>query len=167
MAVAPYPTLPSAETDHVSAVTSADMNAVINALKSAPGGHVVAPVTLTASSTTTTTAEIDSGLTVTTPTIPSNRWLKITVDLYVGSSVNTDAVDVYLQKDGSKVQHALAIAATSNRVGIVYWDSPSNAAHTYKVSFKRNAGTGNVFVYGSVVASGLEPWLSVEDRGAA
>jgi hypothetical protein len=167
VAVTPYPTLPSAETDHVSLITSSDMNAVINAFKNGPQGHVSAPATLTASSATTTTAEIDSGLTITTPIIPTGRWLKITADFYAASSVNTDVVDVYVQRDGTKIQHAVVAAANDNRACIVTWDNPTNAAHTYKVSFKRNAGTGNVFIYGSTPASALEPWLSVEDDGAA
>lgn len=167
MAVTPYPTLPSTLTDYVSVDASADINAVINALKNGPQGHVASPATLTTNSATTTTTEIDSGLTITTPTTPTGRWLKITADIYVASSVNTDVVDVYVQRDGTKLQHAVGAAANDNRVCIVTWDNPTNAAHTYKVSFKRNAGTGNVFVYGSSPATGLEPWLSVEDDGAA
>lgn len=170
MAVTPYPTLPANYVDGVTVVAGADANAVINAMKNGPQGLVAAPSTITANSATTTTVEIASGFTVTTPTIPANRWLKITFDGFFGSSVATDCVDAYLNKDGAPfahVQHGVALCNGAYRVGLVFWDQPSNAAHTYTISFKRNAGTGNVFAYGSAVSGFVEGWLSVEDAGAA
>lgn len=167
MAVTPYPTLQATVIDGTTVDASTDTNGAINAMKNGPQGLVVAPATLTANSATVTTVETDSGLTATTPTIPANRWLKITVDLFAGSSVATDSVDIYLTKDGSDVDHGVALCVGAVRFGLVYWDQPSNAAHTYKVRFKRNAGTGNVYIYGGTVSSGVEPWLSIEDVGAA
>jgi hypothetical protein len=166
----PYSTL-TAVTPTTGQVKASDFAQMATAQPNQPQGLLAAPQHLDSNTGTTTFAgssPVSSFATTTlsyTLTIPANRRIRLGWDGFVGSSVSTDTVFVFLIKDGAAVELAIAQAATA--VGFVFEETPAAGSHTYDIRFSRNAGTGAVYLYGGSFNSGLQAQFYIEDVGAA
>lgn len=163
----PYPTI-TPVTASVSQVKAADLVQMIPAIGNGPQGLLMAPAVLLANSGSTAFSGATwagaqtTGLTL-TYNFPAGRRIRVGWDGFVGSSVGTDSIFVLFGKDG--VISCLSIAFAANECGIVFEDTPSAGSHTYEVRVSRDVGTGNVYMYGGNLQSGLQAQLYIEDMG--
>ena len=159
---------------NVSTVTASSAtitNLTVTNLTGVTLGKVIASsaTTITASSSTTGTTLIDSGLSVTvTPTNTNQRVLVFAAveSLVLANAGQTMIGRFTINRGGSTVYDVARAAGSSSEVAgglysvtpLVYMDSPSTtSATTYKLQFARSSagGTGTVFMNDGNSASTL------------
>ena len=127
---------------------------------------VLARVRLTADQSTTSGTAADITGATATVTVLANRLIKITASIAAyQSGTNPTYVSFGVNKDGSNMDvfdYHWAQLDASHRVSIVAVDiAPSAGSHTYKITWRRSAGTGTLNTFHSAVG-GL---FVVEDIG--
>jgi hypothetical protein len=119
---------------------------------------------ITVSSATFTTIVDITGLTVSvTPGV--SRRIRVSVFCGLTSSVNTDTITVYIFEGATQLAACTYSLASAFGHGTAYFATiltPTNAAHTYKVSAIRSAGSGNC----QIEAAATNPaYIMAEDVG--
>lgn len=98
-----------------------------------------------------------------TVTVPAGRRLKISTEIGVFSSVNTDGVDVQIC-EGATVLQDRTVKLDSTTVEVLVHSevivSPSAGIHTYKIRVSRFVGTGSVT---ALAASNKPAFILIED----
>jgi hypothetical protein len=166
----PFSTL-TAVTPTTGQIKASDLTQVVTAYGNMPRGIIATATPLTASTaaTTSTTAPgADSGMSVSI-TVPTGRRIRIGWDGFVGSSVVTDVISVYLLKDGTAAGNTVlaCIAYAGDSTGMIFEEVPAAGTHTYRIYYVRNTGTGSVYIYGGAISTGVQPNLYAEDMGAS
>lgn len=116
--------------------------------------------------TTATTSYVDSALSITTGTIPANRWIMWELTAHVYSSIAGDVGSVALRDStGTVIGYADVVCAVANFATAISWrwlEASSGAALTRKVSVKRSFGTGTIHLFADAQRPAI---LSVADMG--
>jgi hypothetical protein len=121
---------------------------------------------ITATSATFTTSTDIAGLTFTTPVLVAGRRIRVTFYAQVTSSVTTDVIEAFIMEGATQLaQGLIPLTVAAGGHGVCYISTvltPSAAAHTYKITCTRFAGTGNCQIDG---ASTNRAYILAEDIG--
>lgn len=121
---------------------------------------------VTSNQTGITTEAAVSGLTV-SPTVASNRLIKVTVCTHVKSDNTGDRILVRVKADGTTLQTFRVPDCVANLADTAHFSvfhAPSSGTVAYTVTVERSSGSGSV----TVEATSTSPaTLLVEDTGAS
>jgi len=132
-----------------------------------PGG-VLGYAEVTADQGTFTALTDITGLTVTV-TVASGRRIRISAKVACSSSVAGDSADLQILEGATMLENAEAVVQTTAitlvSIAVEVILTPTASIHTYKVSMRRVAGTGNLTMRAVTGGFSGPAWLLVEDIG--
>ncbi len=126
-----------------------------------PITKVLGYVESTAGSGTFTTAETTM-LTMNAVNVPLTTYVRVTVKIHFGSTVDGDYVEVYLKQDGTTIETTRVVANASGKWAVCQFSTivkTTSGVHNYSASAARVVGTGTINAAGS---SAAKYWLMAE-----
>jgi hypothetical protein len=126
----------------------------------------------TTTGSASTGSYVDTGLTVTTSTLPANRLIQWTFSLGFYSSVANDRARIAIRSGSNVVQTAFVTTLSPTGAGVVntftgtWYEVSTAAALTRKISYLRESGTGNVQSYGDSTFVGALVGVDLGPTGA-
>lgn len=135
-------------------------------IKNAGPRGTLAYAQVTVNQTSITTVVDLTGLTVTTAVLPAGRRLRVSFLVTMRSTVSGDVVGVDIQEGATileEVYQGLQGVSFDQAVQGAVILTPSAAAHTYKLTAQRIAGTGTLTM--DAGAGTFVDWILVEDIG--